>query len=178
MRLVHEPVQLTTALQDNHFQRIGSHLHTFQSVLNEVIDNFNNYLERQQRKLRHRIFIRTYLCMLDGKLQQNAMRVNADRDLRLQVRLFEIDAYQLERQVEENHRLVAEFLRGAPEIVQAQPNPQLNMSMQDSAAREQVMALLKKSQFAQSDQVGGTRNSAHMQDTSFRDNLIGRLGAL
>ena len=106
------------------------------------------------------------------------MRVNADRELRLQVRLFEIDAYQLERQVEENHRLVAEFLRGAPEIVQAQPNPQLNMSMQDSAAREQVMALLKKSQFAQSDQVGGTRNSAHGQDTSFRDNLIGRLGAL
>ena len=106
------------------------------------------------------------------------MRMNTDRELRLQVRLFEIDAHLLERQVEQNHGLVSEFLQGASEIMQTTPSIQLNMSVQDAGAREQVMALLKKSQFAQSDQVGGTRNSAHMQDTSFRDNLIGRLGAL
>ena len=29
VRLVHEPVPLTTGQQDNHFQRIGSQLHTF-----------------------------------------------------------------------------------------------------------------------------------------------------
>lgn len=106
------------------------------------------------------------------------MRVNADRDLRLQVRLFEIDAYQLERQVEQNHQLVAEFLRGAEDVMTAQANPQLNLTLQDSGAREQVMALLKKSQFAQSDQGAGTRISAHGQDSTIRDNLIGRLGGL
>ena len=106
------------------------------------------------------------------------MRVNADRDLRLQVRLFEIDAYQLERQVEQNHQLVAEFLRGAEDVVTTNPNPHMNMTLQDSGAREQVMALLKKSQFAQSDQAAGTRISAQGQETAFRDNLIGRLGGL
>ena len=67
MKIIHEPVPLTTVHQDAHFQRVGQQLHTFQSVLNEVIDNFNNYHEKVQRKYFSRIFIKTYLCEIDGK---------------------------------------------------------------------------------------------------------------
>ena len=62
VQLIHEVVALTTNTQDAHFQRVGTELHNFQSVLNQVIGYFNNYLESQQSKWLG--LIRTYLSLV------------------------------------------------------------------------------------------------------------------
>ena len=48
IRLVHEPQPEVPALQAQKFQRINQEMLSFQSILGEVIDEFNNYFEGLQ----------------------------------------------------------------------------------------------------------------------------------
>ena len=61
-----------------------------------------------------RIFIKAYLCL--GGVQ-TATVVQKNREIRHQVRLFELDAYCLEYQIEQSHQYVLELLRGREDML-------------------------------------------------------------
>lgn len=62
---------------------------TFQSVLSEVIDDFNNYFEGLQER-------------------QTATTAALEKEIRHRVRLFQIDAVCLQNQVEQSNSFVFE----------------------------------------------------------------------
>lgn len=62
VKLIHEPCHEITALQASKFQRISQEMLSFQSVLSEVIDNFNNYFEGLQGKFfKEELYKKSYL---------------------------------------------------------------------------------------------------------------------
>ena len=85
---------------------------SFQSVLGEVIDEFNNYFESLQGKFLRfiRIFINRILFIRFVE-NQTAATAQLEKSIRHQVRLFQIDIVCLQSQIEQSNSYVVEQLR-------------------------------------------------------------------
>jgi hypothetical protein len=61
VNLIHEPCPEITALQAQKFHRINQEMLAFQSVLSEVIDDFNIHFEGLQGKCQNEFLLKPYL---------------------------------------------------------------------------------------------------------------------
>lgn len=96
MKLIHEACPEVTALQASKFQRINQEMLSFQSVLSELIDNFNAYFEDLQgkkdlkcKKLKNFYNYVSSRSYLEG---QSTASAQLEKEIRHRVRLFQIDA--------------------------------------------------------------------------------------
>jgi len=77
------------------YQQIKQTFHTFRSVLLDVIEDCNNYLQAQHGKWYISNYYKTYLFAV-GAGQEGTSVVRAGKELYDQMRLFELDAVHLQ----------------------------------------------------------------------------------
>ena len=75
VRLIHENAPATAAHQGDKFQRINQEYYAFQSVLHQVIEDFNSSFEtaNQQSKWIFKNFYNTYLFTSDATQSATAI---------------------------------------------------------------------------------------------------------
>lgn len=85
IKLIHEPCPEIAALQAQKFQRINQEMLAFQSVLSEVIDDFNTHFEGLQGKCQNEFLLKPYLKFIES---QTATTAQFEKEIRHRVKLF------------------------------------------------------------------------------------------